>query len=74
VSEPSFHVVLNEEDQYSIWSTARPIPAGWRSDGFSGTKADCLDHIERTWTDMRPKSVRSVTPPFRTGGHTGAGL
>lgn len=56
--EDQFVVVLNDELQYSIWPTGRDIPLGWRAEGFQGTRADCLAHIEREWTDMRPLSVR----------------
>ncbi len=51
-------VVVNHEEQYSIWPANRDIPAGWNSTGFSGHKAECLAHIEEVWTDMRPKSLR----------------
>lgn len=53
-----YKVVLNDEEQYSIWSADRPLPAGWHEDGFSGTKRECLDHIAEVWTDMRPLSLR----------------
>jgi MbtH protein len=53
-----FIVVMNSEEQFSIWPTSLPLPRGWRSTGVSGQKADCLAHIEDVWTDMRPKSVR----------------
>lgn len=53
-----FLVVLNEEEQYSIWLADKPIPDGWHADGTSGTRRECLEHIERAWTDMRPKSLR----------------
>lgn len=51
-------VVLNDEEQYSIWPTGRPIPDGWHPDGVSGSKEECLAHIETVWTDMRPLSLR----------------
>lgn len=51
-------VVLNHEEQYSIWRADREVPAGWRTDGTSGTRAECLEHIGRVWTDMRPLSLR----------------
>ncbi|MFE2422759.1 MbtH family protein [Streptomyces hokutonensis] len=54
-------VVVNDEEQYSIWAADRDIPQGWRTVGVSGPKEHCLDHIERTWTDMRPLSLRSAT-------------
>ena len=53
-----FHVVVNDEEQYSIWLADLDLPEGWRHDGTTGTKAECLRHIEEVWTDMRPRSVR----------------
>ncbi len=53
-----FVVVLNHEEQYSIWPADREIPQGWRPDGSSGTREECLAHIEKVWTDMRPLSLR----------------
>jgi len=53
-----YHVVVNDEDQYPIWWVEQPIPAGWNHDGFTGSREDCLAHIEEVWTDMRPRSVR----------------
>ena len=56
----SYHVVVNDEEQYSIWLTALDIPAGWRAVGKSGPKAECLAHIKEVWTDMRPLSLRKA--------------
>lgn len=53
-----FDVVLNHEEQYSIWPADREIPPGWRKEGSSGTKAACLERIQQLWTDMRPLSLR----------------
>lgn len=55
-----YTVVLNHEEQYSIWPERREIPNGWRSAGVSGTKAECLSHIDQVWTDMRPLSLRKA--------------
>ncbi|TBW50012.1 MbtH family protein [Marinobacter halodurans] len=55
-----FQVVINGEEQYSIWPDYKAIPEGWRAVGFSGDKAACLAHIESEWTDMRPKSLRDA--------------
>lgn len=52
-------VVINDEEQYSIWPQERAIPNGWRDVGKRGPKADCLSYIETVWTDMRPLSARS---------------
>jgi MbtH protein len=58
VSKDEHLVVVNHEEQYSIWPAGTGLPAGWRAEGTSGTRQDCLDHIERVWTDMRPLSLR----------------
>jgi MbtH protein len=54
----TYTVVINDEEQYSIWPTFRAVPAGWREAGVRGPKADCLAYIETAWTDMRPASLR----------------
>jgi MbtH protein len=54
----TFAVVINDEEQYSIWTAGGQPPAGWRATGFTGTKQDCLADIAKTWTDMRPRSLR----------------
>jgi MbtH protein len=51
-------VVVNHEQQYSIWPAFKTIPEGWTEAGFRGSKANCLAHIETVWTDMRPLSLR----------------
>ena len=53
-----WQVVLNDEEQYSIWWTDRELPQGWRSEGTEGTRDECLRRIEEVWTDMRPLSLR----------------
>ncbi|HKS99353.1 MAG TPA: MbtH family protein [Rugosimonospora sp.] len=53
-----FTVVVNDEEQYSIWPAGRALPAGWRETGAAGDKAECLGHIAEAWADMRPRSVR----------------
>jgi uncharacterized protein YbdZ (MbtH family) len=59
----SFYVLVNDEQQYSLWPTFADIPAGWQvvfglEDGAS--RAECLDYVEQTWTDLRPKSLRDA--------------
>jgi MbtH protein len=51
-------VVTNDEGQYAIWPSGRPIPVGWRSVGITGDRGACLSYIERVWTDITPLSVR----------------
>ena len=53
-----YKVVVNHEEQYSIWPADREVPLGWREAGKSGPKAECLAHIKEVWTDMRPLSLR----------------
>jgi MbtH protein len=60
VTEQQFLVVVNHEEQYSIWPAGRQLPAGWQSGGPEGSREDCLAYIEDTWTDMRPKSLREA--------------
>lgn len=54
----TYKVVVNHEEQYSIWFADRDIPLGWRDVGKSGTKEECLAYIGEVWTDMRPLSLR----------------
>jgi MbtH protein len=53
-----YDVVVNDEEQYSIWCVELPCPAGWHKVGVTGDKQTCLQHIDLTWTDMRPRSLR----------------
>lgn len=53
-----YKVVVNHEEQYSIWPVDRENPLGWNDAGFSGTKEECLAYIKEVWTDMRPLSLR----------------
>jgi len=53
-----YKVVLNHEEQYSIWPVDKDNPLGWRDAGKSGLKAECLAYIKEVWTDMRPLSLR----------------
>lgn len=59
-TEPQYAVVLNDEEQYSIWPLGKTLPAGWYAEGNTGSKAVCLDYINQIWTDMRPKSLRDA--------------
>jgi MbtH protein len=53
-----YKVVLNHEEQYSIWPDHLDNPLGWRDAGKKGTKEECLAYIDEVWTDMRPLSLR----------------
>jgi MbtH protein len=58
--ETIYKVVVNHEEQYSIWPADRENPLGWNDAGSSGTKAECMAYIQEVWTDMRPKSLREA--------------
>ena len=53
-----YKVVVNHEEQYSIWPADRENALGWNDAGRTGTKEECLAHIKEVWTDMRPLSLR----------------
>ena len=53
-----YEVVMNDEEQYSIWPAWKEIPLGWKTVGKSGVKQVCLSYIDEVWTDMRPLSLR----------------
>jgi MbtH protein len=55
-----YHVVLNDEGQHSIWPADRENAPGWWDEGFSGTRQECLDHIDEVWTDITPRSVKEA--------------
>ena len=54
----TYLVVVNAEEQYSIWPLDKQVPAGWSTGGKQGGRAECLQYIEEVWTDMRPLSLR----------------
>ena len=56
--EEQYKVVVNHEEQYSIWPLRRELPPGWKPAGKSGSKSECLSWIQEVWTDMRPLSLR----------------
>ena len=56
----TFKVVVNHEEQYSLWPADRQNPNGWRDSGKTGTKPECLAYIKDVWTDMRALSLRKL--------------
>ena len=58
-----YTVVINHEEQYSIWPADRELPLGWQVVGTQGLKAECLAYIKDVWTDMRPLSLRQQMAP-----------
>ena len=60
MTERRYRVVVNGEEQYSIWPADRAVPDGWRDEGTTGSEEECVAHIERVWVDMRPLSLRAA--------------
>ncbi|MFJ6215455.1 MbtH family protein [Streptomyces sp. NPDC092296] len=56
--ERAYRVVVNDEEQYSVWPVDRALPLGWYAEGTEGSREDCLTHIGTVWTDMRPAGLR----------------
>jgi MbtH protein len=56
--EATYQVLINDEEQYSLWLADHDIPAGWRAVGKEGSKAECMAYVDEVWTDMRPRSLR----------------
>jgi MbtH protein len=56
----TYTVLVNEEEQYSLWLADLSVPAGWRAVGKVGTKQECLDYVRTVWVDMRPLSLRKA--------------
>ena len=63
VDDTIFRVVVNHEEQYSIWPIDRENAPGWHDVGVQGTKDECLRYIEGVWVDMRPLSLRKQMGP-----------
>lgn len=55
-----FYVLVNDEDQHSLWPSFADVPVGWRSVFGAAARDDCLFFVERNWTDMRPRSLRQA--------------
>ncbi|KPI05689.1 MbtH domain protein [Actinobacteria bacterium OK074] len=53
----SFLVLVNDENQHSLWPVFAEVPAGWKTAFGEDTRQACLEYIEENWTDMRPKSL-----------------
>jgi MbtH protein len=56
----SYKVLVNHEEQYSLWPSEKANPAGWRDAGRDGSKEECLQFVREVWTDMRPLSLRKA--------------
>jgi MbtH protein len=60
-----YQVLVNTEEQYSLWLAGQAIPNGWRQVGPKGQKQVCLDYVKEVWTDMRPLSVRKAMEKYQ---------
>lgn len=58
--DAEFLVLVNDEEQYSLWPSFHEIPEGWTAVGPSGARSACLEWIDANWTDLRPKSLRDA--------------
>jgi MbtH protein len=68
----SFYVLVNDEEQHSLWPTFAAVPAGWRVVFGENTRAACLDYVEAAWTDLRPTSLRDAMAADRRGPAAGS--
>ncbi|GAB2724154.1 MbtH family protein [Kitasatospora kifunensis] len=59
-SDSSYHVLVNEEDQHSLWPAALAVPAGWRTVLADRPREECLGYVEAHWSDLRPRSLRAA--------------
>jgi MbtH protein len=66
IDQTIYRVVMNHEEQYSIWPVSRELPLGWQDAGKTGSKQECLSHINEVWTDMRPLSLRKFMDAQQT--------
>lgn len=55
-----FTVVVNDEEQHSIWPVDLDVPDGWHEVGKTGSKDECVQYIDEVWTDIRPLSLRTA--------------
>jgi uncharacterized protein YbdZ (MbtH family) len=53
----SYSIIVNHENQYSLWPTFRQVPSGWAAVGVQAKRRECLEWITEKWKDMRPASL-----------------
>lgn len=71
MTDRRYTVVRNDEEQYALWDAGRPAPQGWHAAGFCGSRSECVEHVDRVWTDQRPRSVRGVLDTGARPDHEG---
>ncbi|GLY50359.1 MbtH family NRPS accessory protein [Lentzea sp. NBRC 102530] len=67
MADDAYQVLVNDEEQRSLWPPGKEVPAGWRSEGKEGTRQECMDYVDSVWTDMRPRSLREQMSADVTG-------
>jgi MbtH protein len=67
MDDTSLKVLVNHEEQYSLWPDFLDVPAGWKDTGVAGTKDECLAYVDEVWTDMRPLSLRKQMQESASG-------
>jgi MbtH protein len=65
--QQTYIVLVNDEEQYSLWLSHKEIPAGWKNVGISGSKAECMEYVDKVWTDITPLSVRKRLAQQKAG-------
>lgn len=58
MNDTTMKVLMNDEEQYSLWPSYLEVPGGWRETGMTGSREECLDYVREVWKDMRPRSLR----------------
>lgn len=67
--ESDFFVLVNDEEQHSLWPAVLTVPAGWRAVHGADTRQACLDYVDSHWTDLRPRSARTPHAVTPAAGH-----
>lgn len=65
--EGEFYILVNDEEQFSLWPTFADVPAGWQVVFGASSRAACLEYVDQNWTDMRPKSLRDAMTADQPG-------
>lgn len=60
-TDGTFHVLVNDEGQYSLWPDFTDVPAGWTPVLTSVSHAEALAHVEAVWTSLQPASLRTMS-------------
>lgn len=58
--QADYRVLVNDEGQHSLWPDFAPVPAGWEVIHGPAARQECAEFVERSWTDMRPRSLAAA--------------